>query len=229
MKFLLNFEGPVQSFFSKIGDYALLNFLWLICSIPIITMGAATTALNYVTIRMTEGSQVYIFKEFFQSFKMNIKQSTIVWVIMIAIGMFIYVDYTMIVNQFEKNIILLLALSFFTLIYLFVFFYVFACIARFENTTIQHIKNAFFIALSNVKKTIIVFLITFVTFFMFTLSMKTFLLAGFISLTVGISILSHIFSFVWYSIFVKVEKNFYHRKNRSMKSSKNYKSNQITL
>ena len=42
-----NLDSPLMSGLSKLADLIWLNILAFICSIPIITIGASMTALNY--------------------------------------------------------------------------------------------------------------------------------------------------------------------------------------
>ena len=85
MKFFLNFEGPVQKKLSMLSDFAILNLLCLLCSVPLVTAGASIAALNYTTIRMVEGKSTYVTKEFFSAFKINFRQATIAWLMVVAV------------------------------------------------------------------------------------------------------------------------------------------------
>ena len=49
---LFNYDNPVWRFIGKLGDLILLNILWIICSIPVFTIGASTTAVYYVTLKL---------------------------------------------------------------------------------------------------------------------------------------------------------------------------------
>ena len=87
MKNLFNIFNPdnkIANFLTKIMYLAWLNFLWLICSLPIITIGASTTAVYYTAMRMTRDDEGYIAKDFFHSFKENFLQATGVWLIVLA-------------------------------------------------------------------------------------------------------------------------------------------------
>lgn len=87
MKNLFNIFNPdnkIANFLTKIMYLAWLNFLWLICSLPIITIGASTTAVYYTAMRMTRDDEGYITKDFFHSFKENFLQATGVWLIVLA-------------------------------------------------------------------------------------------------------------------------------------------------
>ena len=47
-----NYDNPVWRFIGKLGDLILLNILWIVCSIPVFTIGASTTAVYYVTLKL---------------------------------------------------------------------------------------------------------------------------------------------------------------------------------
>ena len=45
-----NYDNPIWRFMGRLGDMIVLNLLWLVCSIPVVTIGASTTALYYCTL-----------------------------------------------------------------------------------------------------------------------------------------------------------------------------------
>lgn len=92
MNRLFNPEGPVLQFVNKIVYSVFLNILWFICCIPIVTAGASTTALFYTTLKIAEGDDAEIARKFFRAFKSNFKQSTIVWLILLAVGILLAAD-----------------------------------------------------------------------------------------------------------------------------------------
>ena len=92
MSSLFNMDSPIMRFLSRVCDIMILNILCIVFCIPIIT-AASVTAMYTVTLKMVRGEESYIFKGFLKAFKENFKQSTIIWLIMAAIGIFIYVDY----------------------------------------------------------------------------------------------------------------------------------------
>ncbi|MFQ9510793.1 MAG: DUF624 domain-containing protein, partial [Lachnospiraceae bacterium] len=56
---LFNLDNPVWRFIGKLVDVALLNLLWIICCIPIVTIGPATTAMYYVTLKLVRDEEGY--------------------------------------------------------------------------------------------------------------------------------------------------------------------------
>ena len=68
MKFNLA-DNAVTHALSKICDMVCLNIMWLICCIPVVTIGASTTALYSVMLKMVKNEEGYIFRGFFKAFK----------------------------------------------------------------------------------------------------------------------------------------------------------------
>ena len=52
MKWFFDMDNPVMRTLSMLADIVILNLLTLFCSLPIITAGAAVTALNDACIRL---------------------------------------------------------------------------------------------------------------------------------------------------------------------------------
>ena len=86
-------DSGIMRVLSKICDIVCLNVLWLVCSLPIITIGASTTALYTVMLKLVKNEEGYIFKGFLHAFKLNFKQSTIIWLILLLCGGVCFVDY----------------------------------------------------------------------------------------------------------------------------------------
>ena len=88
-----NYDNPVWRFVGRIWDLFILNLLWVICSIPILTFGASTTAMYYCTLKIAKDRDSGgMFTMFFHSFKDNIKQSTLIWIIMALTGGILFFD-----------------------------------------------------------------------------------------------------------------------------------------
>lgn len=179
----LNINSPFFQFMNTLADYILLNFLWLICCIPIVTIGASTTALYYVTMQTAREEHGYIARNFFRSFKENFKQSTIIWLIMFLIGAILTfnVSFWFTMKSTMGNVLGAL-LSVALLLYVFTLFYVFPLLARFNNTVKQSMKNALFISLQNLKQTLfitVVNIIIILALYLLPISAVFFVLFGF--------------------------------------------------
>ena len=80
---LFDLESPLFSGLNKMADLIYLNLLTFVCCIPIITIGASMTALNYVVLKMVRNEDSHLTRQFFKSFKQNFKQATIIWLIIL--------------------------------------------------------------------------------------------------------------------------------------------------
>ena len=72
-------NSPVIPFLNKMTDLIILNVIWLLCCLPVVTVGAATTATYYVSITSIRCGDGYVMKRFFASFRKNFLQVTPVW------------------------------------------------------------------------------------------------------------------------------------------------------
>ena len=134
----------------------------MICSIPIITFGAATTAMYYCTLKVAKDRDSGgMFRMFFHSFKDNIKQSTLIWIIMAVTGGILFFDirffsiYAPIQNTFIRMIIFTVT-CFLMLLWLFIFLYVFPIQAKFINSIKQTFKLALFMSIKHLVRTVII-------------------------------------------------------------------------
>lgn len=159
MKNIFSLDGPVMTFLNKAADLVVLNILYIVCSIPIITIGASTTALYYVSLRMAKDEEEYIIKDFLHSFKENFKQSTIIWLILVGIGSIIAGEF-LLINRMSGTMAFVVECVVFIGIFLFAFeaLYVFAVLARFENTVKNTMKNALFISILHIPKSLVMIL-----------------------------------------------------------------------
>ena len=92
MRWLFDIENPVMRYIIKIFDCMCLSLLWLVCCLPVVTAGAATTALYATVYRYIRKGEGYLFRTFTGAFWENWKRSTLVWLVMLAAGILLGVD-----------------------------------------------------------------------------------------------------------------------------------------
>lgn len=159
---IFNLDNKFFQTLGKLVDMICLSVLWLLLCVPVVTAGAATTAMYYTVNKVIRHNRGYMARDFFGAFKSNFKQSTIVWLVALLLYVLMGVD-CYIMYQFAQAgekygsfyivFIVLIALVTMWVMYLFPY------IARFANTTKNVLKNAFLIALANLIKTILMFVI----------------------------------------------------------------------
>ena len=148
MSNLFNLDGPVLQFINKIVYSVYLNILWFVCCIPVVTVGASTTALFYVTLKISKNEEGSITKHFFHSFQQNLKQGTLIWLLLLALGIILGIDGYILYHMRFENVFWTLCTAVFCVAaaaYAIVLMYIFPLLARFDNTVGAMFKNALFI------------------------------------------------------------------------------------
>lgn len=154
---LFRYDNKFFEILGKITNIVILNLLFIISCLPVITIGASTTALYYVAMQMVKEEETYIVKEFIKRFKENFKISTLVWCIMLIVGSVLAVDLyasTLISNKLISNISKL-AFTMISIIYIFALTYVFPILSKFENTIKNTIINSILISIQSLPYTVI--------------------------------------------------------------------------
>jgi len=149
-------ERKIITFLTKLFDLFLLNVLWTLCCIPVITIGASTTALYDMTMKMVTDEEPPVLKGFFKSFRSNFKSSVPLTLIMggcLAAGaadlyFFSHMKFggASVLSGICISLLLLL---------LVINTYLWALHATFSNTTLHMFINAFKIAMTHLPQTIL--------------------------------------------------------------------------
>lgn len=135
-----------------------LSLLWLITSLPLITMGAATTALYYTTHKVIHYDRGRVWPEYWKCFLSGFKQATplglFLQVLIYLLGANAYSSYLMVMSGNATLWIFLTVLIPLVLILMWAV-YLFPLVARFHSTTKAVMKNCLLIALWNLPLTLL--------------------------------------------------------------------------
>ena len=190
-------NSPVIAFLNKMTDLILLNILYIICCLPIVTIGAATTAMYYVCIISIRQGDGYVVKRFFSSFRSNFKQATILWIPMLFVGLIMGFDllfwYRMGTVFSKVMFILSMVVALFLVM---VGMYIFPILSKFEGTVGRTIKNAAAFAVGYLPQTAILLVLTvgFIYANIVSLGMNA------VTSFVGLAVLAYVKSFFIYKV-----------------------------
>ncbi len=153
---LFDLESPLFSGLNKMADLIYLNLLTFVCCIPIVTIGASMTALNYVVLKMVRNEDSHLTRQFFKSFRQNFKQATIIWLIILA-AIIVLAGGFYIFTYSGVNFPLWLKVAFLAvaIVGLIGIMHVFPVLARFDNTTKNIFKNSLFMGILSFPKTVL--------------------------------------------------------------------------
>jgi uncharacterized membrane protein YesL len=132
-----------------------VNFLWLICCLPVITAGGATCAAYAVTLRLADddeevGTFSGITRRFFKALKQDLLQGFFIFLFTaacVSLGYFLF-DRA---RDYGFNLIIIAALAVYVLVVLIFNMYAYPLIARYSNTFINTLRNAVALYAMNTK------------------------------------------------------------------------------
>ena len=172
MKFF-SYESKFSQLMLKFCYACYLNLLWLLCSLPIFTIGASTTALYYASLKIVRDEEANVGAQFFRSFRENFRQATVLWLILLGAGLFLGADGYVVWHLRQSahgplavfwTLVLALLIGA-GIVYVIVLEYVFPLLASVSNTNRAMLKNAFLIGTHYLFATILVFAVHFAMFF----------------------------------------------------------------
>lgn len=152
-----NYDDYESSLIISLGETLFnlmaLNVLWVLCTLPLVTIGASTTALNYTCIKLRNDEGESLVKMFFHSLKENFRQALFLGTGMLALLIIIMAGMIQAVGNVNAGIKggkLLLVASFVGLfIWFMVFAFIFMVQARFDNPIKGTLKSAFYLILTH--------------------------------------------------------------------------------
>ena len=196
-------NNPVIIFLNKMTDLLLLNLLFLICSIPFVTIGASLTAMYHVNLRSIRYGDGYVVKEFFKSFCRNLKQGTVAWILTVILDVLIYIDITFWQkHDFGVMSTCMIVVSvFFAFLIGIIEIWLFPVIAKMDDKFCRQVKNAALMALGFFfPYTIICAGITFGVAYLIYRNIA----AVFVMILIGFSLETYVMSFFFYKVFAKL-------------------------
>lgn len=152
MSKLFRMDSPLMRFLTKIADLMVLNILFCVTSIPLITIGASWTALYSVTLKMVRDEEGSVSRSYFRSFRQNFRQATLLWLGVLVV---LALDIRVLNGMAEGTApgLLRVGVEILALLGIMVLQYLFPSLARFEASLADTLKNACMIALAHLPKT----------------------------------------------------------------------------
>ena len=144
-------ENPVMRALSTTADLIMLNLLTILCCLPVVTVGAALTALNTAAIKIVRGEESAPVKDYFRAFRVNFKKGTILGLVFLLVFVVLIVDYLAAGNAVS---ILRPVIAAIALLVLMLGQYAFAMLARYENTLRGTLKNALLLSIGYFPRTL---------------------------------------------------------------------------
>lgn len=154
---VFSFDSPIFQFLSKMADLITLNLLYIICCLPVFTIGAASSALYSQTLKMAKNEEGAIVRGFFGAFRENFKKATLCWLILFAAGIILFLDFHLAQGLFPETMerVFRIVILFLSFIWLMSFTYIFPLLAKFENTVKNSLINSVLMSIRHLPFTLI--------------------------------------------------------------------------
>ena len=175
MNKFFNMDSPIMMALSRLADMVCLGILWLVCCIPVFTIGPATVAMYYVTLKWAREEEAKIAETFFRGFKENFKQGVILNLIFMVVGAILALDFAYMyavggtAGTFSAIAFLVLEIWL-----LCIMFYAYPMQAQFVNTIRQTLLNAAIMSMRKLGSTVVIFVVHMLPFIVMYFSWELF-------------------------------------------------------
>ncbi|MCQ2491538.1 MAG: YesL family protein [Lachnospiraceae bacterium] len=157
---IFNVQNPFWQSMDTMFDLFVINLLFVLCCLPIVTIGPAITALYYALIQKILGEEGYLKNDFFKSFKQNLKQGMLLGIPLTLCGAFLAFDVYL-CHAMGKGIFTFFMVFFAVLflLWMFISIYAYALLAKFDRKNRDILVWAFTLSIKHAPMTIIMILV----------------------------------------------------------------------
>lgn len=189
MKNLFSFDSSFMQTLSRITNLIFLNLLWLICSLPMITIGPTTTAMYYVIFQYLTNQTDSVIRPFFHSLRDNFRQSLVLWIplflldlLLVVDALYLFANYSGVFHPLWLVFILMMVVCFSLSTY------VFPLLARYNTRNIDAIRNSVVLFLIHPIQSVIIILLQTLPWIVLLCARELFARAGILWFMLGFSL-----------------------------------------
>ena len=203
---LFNPDSPLMSFLTRLADLVILNLLWLVCCVPVVTIGASTTAMYHVLRHLQDGGVTSITRDFFQSFKSDFKQATLVYLVLLIPTVAVVMNAWILSGQSSDVVPVYVRAVWMVSVLLltFVVSFVYPVMAYFEDTVWKTLRTAAVLAVAKLPRTILISILNLLPIIVMFVSFAFFLQSSIFWLLIGGSLTGYLNMLILKPVFKKL-------------------------
>jgi len=152
-------DSKLYRFMCRLTDLVKLNLMWLAFSLPIVTLGASTIAASAVSLKIADGQEGYIARDFLKAFKENLRQGIPMSFVTLLCIWVVWMDFQLCGAVEENSVLFLIAGVIAAYVFGLSLLYVYPLLARYENTVLNSLKNSFRISMKFFLRTVVLIII----------------------------------------------------------------------
>lgn len=204
--YIFSMDNPFFQFIGKLVDLVWLNILTLVCCLPVVTAGAALSAMYSVLIKMALKEDGVITKPFFRAFKENLKNSLLIWLpsllILVIMAFNIYLMYKGVFSDYPSLFIPAgVSIGIISIAVIVFLNYALALLSRYDSSVKQTVKNAILLAIAYFPRSLCIFIICLSPLALMRLSFNFLFFWG----LYGLSFPGYFIAMILGNLFVKTE------------------------
>lgn len=203
---LLDPDSPIMSFLARVADLVILNVLWLLCCLPVVTAGASTTAMYHVVRHLQEESISSVTRDFFRSFKSDFRQATPVYLLLLIPAAAVVMNAWILSAQ-SSDIVPVYVRAIWmvsALMLTFVVSFVYPVMAYFDDTVWKTLRTAAVLAVAKLPRTVLISAINLLPIIMLFVSLPFFLRSSIFWLLIGGSLTAYLNMLILRPVFKKI-------------------------
>lgn len=203
---LLDPDSPIMSFLARVADLVILNVLWLLCCLPVVTAGASTTAMYHVVRHLQEESISSVTRDFFRSFKSDFRQATPVYLLLLIPAAAVVMNAWILSAQSSDVVPVYVRAIWMVsaLMLTFVVSFVYPVMAYFDDTVWKTLRTAAVLAVAKLPRTVLISAINLLPIIMLFVSLPFFLRISIFWLLIGGSLTAYLNMLILRPVFKKI-------------------------
>lgn len=198
------FNSGLMQILSHLADLMIVNILWLLCSIPVFTIGASTTAMYSVTMKLLKGEGAPVGRTFFHAFRANFKTATLTWLVMLIPSVLVFGSVAAVLFGLRGDATLVRIIC---LVVAGAFWlagnYVYPLTAYFENTVFRTLLNSLLMVFGGPFRAVQIGAYSLIPFVIYLIDPTFFMRTLIFWLIAGVGIIADLQSRVFQKVFVK--------------------------
>lgn len=201
---MFRYGSPFHRLMTLVSNLMLLNLLWLITSLPLVTLGASTTAMYYVTMQYVTKQDDSVFRAYFRAFKENFRQATFLWIPhgLLCVALVVELYY---LTLGQTSSLWWLVFGILGGIFCMVSGMLYPMIARYRNSTRAIVINSINLSVRNLFPMLCVTILNLAPIVLLLQFTGTFLYLGLVWSFGGFSLIAYVNSAILLGIFKKYE------------------------
>lgn len=199
-------DSKLMQALHDVGELIILNLCFVICCVPIVSIGASYTAMYTVSLHEAEGYSGSTLGRFFRTFIFNLKKGTILWVVLLAMGgALLYCHLFLSMNPQFSTVIYRGALLLVNILFILIATISFPIQARYDNSVFRTLRNGLIISVAFLPQVALMAVFNYLPVFLLYFNQELFLRLLIIWAFLGFSVTARVNSFFAVRVFRKLE------------------------